>query len=79
MQRQFDPHVLWDVQERAAGPAGRVECGKLVLVWIDDAAFEAALEQSTADGWAWVQLLTTFAVIYVAFGVLAFGSLLEES
>ncbi len=42
-------------------------------------AFEAALGQSPADGWPWVGLLTTFAVIYVAFGVLAFGSLLEES
>jgi heme exporter protein B len=42
-------------------------------------AFEAALDQSPADGWSWVTLLTTFAVIYVAFGVLAFGSLLEES
>jgi len=42
-------------------------------------AFEAALDQSAADGWSWVELLTTFAVIYVAFGVLAFGSLLEES
>jgi heme exporter protein B len=42
-------------------------------------AFEAALDQSPADGWSWVSLLTTFAVIYVAFGVLAFGSLLEES
>jgi heme exporter protein B len=42
-------------------------------------AFEAALGQNAADGWSWVELLTTFAVIYVAFGVLAFGSLLEES
>jgi len=42
-------------------------------------AFEAALGQSTSDGWSWVELLTTFAVIYVAFGVLAFGSLLEEA
>jgi heme exporter protein B len=42
-------------------------------------AFEAALDQSASDGWSWVGLLSTFAVIYVAFGVLAFGSLLEES
>jgi heme exporter protein B len=42
-------------------------------------AFEAALGQSASDGWSWVELLSTFAVIYVAFGVLAFGSLLEES
>ena len=42
-------------------------------------AFEAALDGSPSDGWPWVELLLTFAVIYVAFGVLAFGSLLEES
>jgi len=42
-------------------------------------AFEAALDHSPSDGWSWVELLTTFAVIYVAFGILAFGSLLEES
>jgi len=42
-------------------------------------SFEAALDHNPSDGWSWVALLTTFAVIYVAFGVLAFGSLLEES
>jgi heme exporter protein B len=42
-------------------------------------AFEAALVGAPADGWPWVELLAAFAVIYVAFGVLAFGSLLEES
>ena len=42
-------------------------------------AFEAALGQSVADGWPWVGLLTIFAVVYLAFGVLAFGPLLEES
>lgn len=42
-------------------------------------SFEAALDHTPSDGWSWVALLTTFAVVYVAFGVLAFGSLLEES
>jgi heme exporter protein B len=42
-------------------------------------SFEAALSGATADGWPWIELLCTFAVIYLAFGVLAFGSLLEES
>ena len=42
-------------------------------------ASEAALGGSPADGWPWVRLLGVFAVIYVAFGVVAFGPLLEES
>jgi heme exporter protein B len=42
-------------------------------------ASEAALGQGLDSGWRWVQLLTTFAVVYVTFGVLAFGPLLEES
>jgi heme exporter protein B len=42
-------------------------------------AWEVALGQSADDGWRWVQLLGVFAVIYVVFGVLAFGPLLEES
>jgi heme exporter protein B len=42
-------------------------------------ASEAALGGSPADGWPWVRLLGVFAVIYVAFGVIAFGPLLEES
>lgn len=42
-------------------------------------ASEAALGGSVGDGWPWVRLLTVFAVLYVAFGVLAFGPLLEES
>ncbi|MHB8467054.1 MAG: heme exporter protein CcmB [Acidimicrobiales bacterium] len=33
----------------------------------------------TADGGAWLRLLAVFAVVYLTFGVLAFGSLLEES
>jgi len=42
-------------------------------------ASEAALGGSPGDGWPWVRLLGVFAVIYVAFGIVAFGPLLEES
>ena len=42
-------------------------------------AFEAALGGAAADGWPWCGLLVTFALLYVAFGTLAFGALLEES
>jgi heme exporter protein B len=42
-------------------------------------AFEAALEGAPGDGWRWVNLLAVFAGVYTAFGLLAFGSLLEES
>lgn len=42
-------------------------------------AFEAALGGAAADGWPWCGLLTAFALLYLAFGTLAFGTLLEES
>ena len=42
-------------------------------------ATEFALAGDASGGWAWVQLLGVFAAVYVAFGVLAFGPLLEES
>ncbi|MGH9165997.1 MAG: heme exporter protein CcmB [Acidimicrobiales bacterium] len=42
-------------------------------------AWEVAMGVSVDDGWRWVQLLTVFAAVYVALGVAAFGSLLEES
>ena len=42
-------------------------------------AFEAALDGVPSDGWPWVQLLTAFAVLAVAAGVVAFGPLLEEA
>lgn len=42
-------------------------------------AFEAALGGVAADGWPWCGLLVTFALLYLAFGTLAFGTLLEES
>jgi heme exporter protein B len=42
-------------------------------------ASEAALAGTPAEGWPWVRLLAVFAAIYLAFGVVAFGPLLEES
>lgn len=42
-------------------------------------ASEAALATTTADGWPWVRLLAVFAAVYLAFGVVAFGPLLEEA
>jgi heme exporter protein B len=42
-------------------------------------AFQAALDDVTADAWPWVQLLCAFAVLAVAAGVIVFGPLLEEA
>lgn len=42
-------------------------------------AFDDALGAVAVDGWNWLGLLGLAAVIYVAFGALAFGVLLEES
>ena len=42
-------------------------------------AFEAALEGAGAEGWPWWNLLVVFSVVYMAFGTLAFGTLLEDS
>ncbi|MDZ7732298.1 MAG: heme exporter protein CcmB [Acidimicrobiia bacterium] len=42
-------------------------------------AFEAAFDGVPAEGWPWVGLLGIFAVVYTAFGSVAFGPLLEES
>ena len=42
-------------------------------------AFEAALGGVAADGWPWFGLLVIFALLYLTFGILAFGPLLEES
>lgn len=42
-------------------------------------AFEDALGTSSTNGWSWLGLLTVFALVYVVFGILAFGSLMEES
>lgn len=38
----------------------------------------AALGLSGADGWKWLSLLGCFALIYVALGVMSFGTLVEE-
>jgi heme exporter protein B len=42
-------------------------------------AWEGALGDSADNPWSWIVLLLTFAAIYVAFGLLAFGALLEEA
>ncbi|HEY2428910.1 MAG TPA: heme exporter protein CcmB [Acidimicrobiales bacterium] len=42
-------------------------------------AWQAALGGHPGDGTEWLKLLGVFAVVYLTFGVLAFGSLLEES
>jgi len=42
-------------------------------------AWQAALAGRPGDGTEWLNLLGVFAVVYLTFGVLAFGSLLEES
>jgi heme exporter protein B len=42
-------------------------------------ATEAALGGAAADGWPWCGLLVAFALLYTAFGTLAFGPLLEET
>jgi len=42
-------------------------------------AFEDALGEAAVNGWSWLVLLTLTAVVYTAFGALAFGTLLEES
>jgi heme exporter protein B len=41
-------------------------------------AWEAALEGAPGDGWPWCNLLLVFAALYLVFGALTFGSLLEE-
>ena len=42
-------------------------------------AWMAALGLSATNGWKWLGLLVSFAVLYVTLGVLSFGSLLEEA
>ena len=42
-------------------------------------AFDDALGAAAVDGWNWLGLLALAAAIYVAFGALAFGVLLEDS
>jgi heme exporter protein B len=42
-------------------------------------AFDDALGAVAVDGWNWLALLGLSTVVYVAFGALAFGVLLEDS
>jgi heme exporter protein B len=42
-------------------------------------AWMSALGISVGSGWRWLGLLAAFAVLYVAAGVLLFGSLMEET
>ncbi len=42
-------------------------------------AFGDAFGRVDADGWAWLGLLGSFAIVYIVFGLLAYGVLLEES
>jgi heme exporter protein B len=42
-------------------------------------AFEAALGETTGEGWPWVGLLAVFALVYIVAGIFGFGPLLEES
>lgn len=42
-------------------------------------AFDDALGSAAVNGWAWLALLALFAVVYLVFGLLTYGILLEES
>jgi heme exporter protein B len=42
-------------------------------------AWRSALRLSAGDGWRWLGLLVCFAVVYLAAGVLSFGTLMEET
>jgi heme exporter protein B len=42
-------------------------------------AWESALDTGVDDGWKWVAVLAVFAGVYLTFGSLAFGSLLEDT
>jgi heme exporter protein B len=42
-------------------------------------AWQAGLDGAPGEGWPWVRLLGVFALLYTTFGVVAFGSLLEDS
>jgi heme exporter protein B len=42
-------------------------------------AFDDAFGSAAVNGWSWLALLALFALVYVIFGALAFGTLLEES
>ncbi len=42
-------------------------------------AWQRALTGEVDNAWPWVRILVLFAVVYCAFGVLSYGSLMEES
>ena len=42
-------------------------------------AWQAALSEVPGEGWSWLRVLAVFAISYTAFGVAAFGALLEEA
>ncbi len=42
-------------------------------------SFDDAFGSAAVNGWAWLALLGLFAVVYLTFGLLAYGILLEES
>lgn len=42
-------------------------------------AWESGIAGATSEAWPWVQLLGAFALIYLSFGAIAFGALLEEA
>jgi heme exporter protein B len=42
-------------------------------------AWQRALTGDISSAWPWARILLVFAVVYVAFGVLSYGSLMEES
>ena len=42
-------------------------------------AWEAGLQGVPGEGWSWLRILGVFAVIYMAVGIAAFGSLLEDA
>ena len=42
-------------------------------------AWRSALRLSSSDGWRWLGILGCFAAIYLAGGVLGFGTLMEET
>ncbi len=42
-------------------------------------AFDDAFGSAAVNGWAWLVLLALFAVVYLLFGLLSYGVLLEES
>ncbi len=42
-------------------------------------AFEAAINETPADGWPWIGLMAVFSFVYVAAGIFGFGALMEDS